>query len=240
MHLTSKDTVFGRSGSMRLLLVEDDLHIQQFLKRALVEAGYQVDAAVNAKAAEALALEGFHDAFIIDLGLPDADGLDLIARLRAQGSSAPVLILSARRSVDDRVRGLEQGGDDYLTKPFALAELLARLRNLMRRSAEVAAEASRLRVGDLELDLIRREARRGGDLLQLTSQEFSLLEYLCRNTGRVVTRTMILDHVWRMRIDTATNVVDVHIYRLRSKVDADGRRPLIHTIRGVGYVLKES
>jgi len=142
--------------------------------------------------------------------------------------------------VDDRVKGLEHGGDDYLTKPFALAELLARLRNLLRRGTSVQAESNRLHVADLHLDLLRREARRGDQLLQLTPQEFSLLEYLCRNAGRVVTRTMILDHVWRMRIDPATNVVDVHIYRLRSKVDSAARRPLIHTIRGVGYVLKDA
>jgi DNA-binding response OmpR family regulator len=239
MHLTSEDTVFGRFEGMRLLLVEDDLHIQQFLKRALVEAGYRVDAAVNAKAGEALAVEGVHDAFIIDLGLPDMDGLELIRRCRAQGSSAPVLILSARRSVDERVRGLEHGGDDYLTKPFACPELLARLRNLLRRSAS-QTESTLLQAADLQLDLLRREARRGDELLQLTPQEFSLLEYLCRNAGCVVTRTMILDHVWRMRIDPATNVVDVHIYRLRSKVDHAAARPLIHTIRGVGYVLKNA
>lgn len=223
---------------MRLLVVEDDVAIQGFLKRALVEAGYQVDTAANAKTGELKALEGVHDAFIIDLGLPDMDGLDLIARCRAQGSSAPVLILSARRSVDERVQGLEHGGDDYLTKPFALAELLARVRNLLRRSSVPGTDPVRLQVADLQLDLVRHEARRGERLLPLTSQEFSLLEYLCRNTGRVVTRTMILDHVWRMRIDPATNVVDVHIYRLRSKVDNNGFTPLIHTIRGVGYVLK--
>jgi len=230
----------GRESPMRLLLVEDDVPIQQFLKRALTEAGYLVDAASTAKAGEAMALQGIHDAFIIDLGLPDLDGLDLIARCRAQGSSAPVLILSARRSVDERVKGLEQGGDDYLTKPFALPELLARLRNLLRRSAVPQSESMRLQAADLQLDLVRREARRGEQLLQLTPQEFSLLEYLCRNEGRVVTRTMILDHVWKMRIDPATNVVDVHIYRLRSKVDHDTPRPLIHTIRGVGYVLKHA
>jgi two-component system copper resistance phosphate regulon response regulator CusR len=225
---------------MRLLLVEDDLAIQDFLRRALIEAGYQVDVACNAKVGEAIALEGIHDAFIVDLGLPDLDGLDLIARCRAQGISAPVLILSARRSVDERVCGLERGGDDYLTKPFALAELLARLRNLLRRSLPTQQEPSKVKSADLELDLIRREARRADEVLQLTPQEFSLLEYLCRNAGRVVTRTMILDHVWRMRIDPATNVVDVHIYRLRSKVDREALPPLIHTIRGVGYVLKNA
>ena len=225
---------------MRLLVVEDDLAIQGFLRRALVEAGYQLDTASDAKTAELKALEGSHDAFIIDLGLPDMDGLDLIARCRAQGSSTPVLILSARRSVDERVRGLEQGGDDYLTKPFALAELLARIRNLLRRSSAPQNDSVRLQAADLQLDLVRHEARRGDQLLQLTPQEFSLLEYLCRNTGRVVTRTMILDHVWRMRIDTATNIVDVHIYRLRNKVDLKTSEPLIHTIRGVGYVLKHA
>ena len=225
---------------MRLLLVEDDAAIAGFLKRALAESGYQVDTASDGKTGQLRALEGIHDAFIIDLGLPDIDGLDLIGRCRAQGISAPVLILSARRSVDERVKGLEQGGDDYLTKPFALAELLARVRNLLRRSSAPQNDTVRLQVADLQLDLVSHEARRGDHVLQLTPQEFSLLEYLCRNAGRVVTRAMILDHVWRMRIDPSTNVVDVHIYRLRTKVDQDKSIPLIHTIRGVGYVLKHA
>jgi two-component system copper resistance phosphate regulon response regulator CusR len=224
---------------MRLLLVEDEVEIQSFLQRSLTEAGYQVEAAGDARTAERMTIESMHDVLVVDLGLPDEDGLSLILRLRQLGLRAPVLILSARRSVDDRVRGLEQGGDDYLTKPFALAELLARLRNLVKRNSSSVAEATRLRVLDLELDLLRREASRSGEILNLTPQEFVLLEYLCRNAGRVVTRSMILDEVWGMRIQPDTNVVDVHIYRLRGKVDTEGRRPLIRTLRGVGYVLKD-
>ena len=224
---------------MRLLLVEDEVDIQSFLRRSLEEAGYEVKAANDGKTAEHLAVEGTFDILIVDLGLPDQDGITLILRLRQLGVRAPVLILSARRSVDDRVRGLEQGGDDYLTKPFALAELLARLRNLLKRNSPPSGEATRIRVQDLELDLLRREASRGGQVLQLTQQEFVLLEYLCRNAGRVVTRAMILDKVWGMRIQPDTNVVDVHIYRLRGKVDGAGLVPLIRTMRGVGYVLKD-
>ncbi len=225
--------------AMRLLLVEDEPEIQSFLARSLGEAGYQVEAALDGGSAEQLAIEGHHDVLIVDLGLPDMDGITLILRLRQRGVTAPVLILSARRTIDDRVRGLEQGGDDYLTKPFALAELLARLRNLLKRHSPTAAETTRLRVLDLELNLLRREASRGDERLQLTQQEFVLLEYLCRNAGRVVTRSMILDQVWGMRIQPDTNVVDVHIYRLRGKVDTQGREPLIKTLRGVGYVLKD-
>lgn len=223
---------------MQLLLVEDDPEIQAFLRHALAEAGYRVDAASDAKTAERIAMESRHDVLIVDLGLPDQDGIGLILRLRQLGVTAPVLILSARRSVDDRVMGLEQGGDDYLTKPFALAELLARLRNLLKRNTP-ATQVTKLRVLDLELDLLRREATRGERILNLTPQEFTLLEYLCRNPGRVVTRSMILDKVWGMRIQPATNVVDVHIYRLRGKVDAEGLPPLIRTLRGIGYVLRD-
>ncbi len=224
---------------MRLLLIEDEVDIQKFLRCSLEEAGYQVEAAADGKTAERLVGEGVYDILIVDLGLPDQDGIGLILRLRQMGVRAPVLILSARRSVDDRVLGLEQGGDDYLTKPFALAELLARLRNLLRRNSPQTNEVTRLRVLDLELDLLRREASRSGQDLQLTPQEFVLLEYLCRNAGRVVTRSMILDQVWGMRIQPDTNVVDVHIYRLRGKVDGKGQQPLIRTLRGVGYVLKD-
>ena len=224
---------------MRLLLVEDELEIQTFLRNSLEEAGYEVDVAGDARQAEQLAMASPHDILIVDLGLPDRDGITLILNLREMGVSAPVLILSARRSVDDRVKGLEQGGDDYLTKPFAMAELLARLRNLLKRNSPSTGEPTRLRVQDLELDLLRREATRGDQTLQLTPQEFVLLEYLCRNVGRVVTRSMILDKVWGMRIQPDTNVVDVHIYRLRGKVDGKGQQPLIRTLRGVGYVLKD-
>lgn len=222
---------------MRLLLVEDELDIQSFLSRSLEEAGYEVQVASDGRTAEKLVSGISFDALIVDLGLPDQDGITLILRLRQCGMRAPVLILSARRSVDDRVRGLEQGGDDYLTKPFALAELLARLRNLLKRNSSPASEVTRLRVRDLELDLLRREATRSGRVLPLTQQEFVLLEFLCRNMGRVVTRSMILEQVWGMRIQPDTNVVDVHIYRLRGKVDGEGQEPLIRTMRGVGYVL---
>lgn len=224
---------------MRLLLVEDERDIQSFLRQALSENGYTVDVAPDGKTALELAAVHLYDIFVVDLGLPDQDGIGLILKLKQMGVHAPVLILSARRSVDDRVRGLEQGGDDYLTKPFALAELLARLRNLLKRNAPQASEATRIRVQDLELDLLRRIATRAGQTLQLTPQEFVLLEYLCRNAGRVVTRSMILDQVWGMRIQPDTNVVDVHIYRLRGKVDGNGQHPLIQTLRGVGYVIND-
>lgn len=224
---------------MRLLLVEDEIDIQSFLKSSLNDAGYHVDTASDGRSAETLALHGNYDILVVDLGLPDQDGISLILKLRRMGVSAPVLILSARRSVDDRVRGLEHGGDDYLTKPFAVAELVARLRNLLKRNAPTGNEATRLRVLDLELDLLRHEAFRAGHALQLTPQEFTLLEYLCRNAGRVVTRLMILDQVWGMRIQPDTNVVDVHIYRLRGKVDGNGQPSLIRTLRGRGYVLND-
>jgi DNA-binding response OmpR family regulator len=224
---------------MRLLLVEDEPEIQSFLKQPLATAGYEVDVAQDGRTAIQLASGNKYDVLIVDLGLPDQDGIDLILQLRRSGIGSPVLILSARRSVDDRVKGLEQGGDDYLTKPFALAELLARLRNLLRRNLAPSEDATRLRVLDLELDFISRRASRGEEVLNLSPQEFVLLTYLCRHAGRVVTRSMLLSEVWGMRIQPKTNVVDVHIYRLRGKVDTEGRDPLIKTLRGIGYVLKD-
>lgn len=223
---------------MSLLVVEDDVEIQNFLKHALTEAGFGVEVASDGRTAEKLAAEKKFEAVVMDLGLPDSDGIDVIGRLRQKDVKAPVLILSARRSVDDRVRGLEQGGDDYLVKPFAMPELLARLRNLIKRGAQ-SSEVTKLKVLDLELDLLRREATRGERVLHLTTQEFTLLEYLVRNAGRVVTRSMILDKVWGMRIQPDTNVVDVHIYRLRGKLDQEGEQPMIRTLRGVGYVLRD-
>ena len=223
---------------MRILLVEDEIEIQGFVKQSLTGAGYDVDTAEDGNTAAVLAAKHVYHGMIVDLGLPDQDGIDLILQMRKSGVTSPVLILSARRSVDDRVKGLELGGDDYLTKPFAIAELLARMRNLLRRNSTQNEDATRLRVHDLKLDLITRRASRGGEVLNLSPQEFVLLEYLCRHAGRVVTRSMLLTEVWGMRIKPDTNVVDVHIYRLRGKVDSEGREPLIKTLRGIGYVLK--
>lgn len=221
---------------MKILLVEDELEIQRFLKRSLLEAGYEVDSAADARTAMKLATEQIHDVLIVDLGLPDQEGIELILSMRGCGITAPVLILSARRSVDDRVKGLEEGGDDYLTKPFALPELLARVRNLLKRTG--LKEESILRVADIELDLIRKEARRRGKSMRLSSNEFSLLECLCRHAGRVVTRSMLLERVWGIQCDPKTNNLDVHMNRLRVKVDAFTREPIIETLRGKGYLLK--
>lgn len=223
---------------MRILIVEDEAEIRGFVARALEEAGFTVDTAESGETALELALESSYALFIVDLNLPDLDGIEVIGRWRARGVDAPVLILSARRSVADRVRGLERGGDDYLPKPFAIAELVARVRALLRRQGGATSAATKLRVADLELDLVEHLARRNGRILDLTPREFQILEILVRNAGRVLTRTMLLDQVWKMRFDPGTNVVDVHIHRLRGKVDRDFTPPLIHTVRAVGYVVR--
>jgi two-component system, OmpR family, response regulator len=222
---------------MRVLIVEDDATIADFVAGGLTEAGYAVDIAPDGERGVELASSGTYDAAIVDIMLPKLDGLALIDRIRARGIRTPVLILSARRSVDDRVKGLQAGGDDYLTKPFAFAELLARLQALIRRSTG-QAEPTRLSIADLTLDLLARVAERAGRAIELRPREFSLLEYLLRNQGRVLTKTMILSHVWGYNFDPGTNVVDVLVSRLREKVDRDFDPKLIHTVRGVGYVLK--
>ena len=222
---------------MRVLIVEDDPTIADFVSGGLAEAGYAVDIAPDGERGVDMAVGASYDAAIVDIMLPRLDGLALIDRIRARGIRIPVLILSARRSVDDRVKGLQAGGDDYLTKPFAFAELLARLQALIRRSTG-QAEPTRLSLADLTLDLLGRGAERGGRAIELRPREFSLLEYLLRNQGRVLTKTMILSHVWGYNFDPGTNVVDVLISRLREKVDRDFEPKLIHTVRGVGYVLK--
>ena len=222
---------------MRVLLVEDDATIAEFVEKGLREAGFAVDWAADGRSGLQKATAEPYDAAIVDVMLPQMDGLALIDALRAKGVRMPVLILSARRSVDDRVRGLQAGGDDYLTKPFAFAELLARVQALIRR-ATGAAEPTRLSAGDLSLDLLTRKVQRGSKAIELRPREFALLEYLLRNAGRVVSKTMILSHVWDYAFDPRTNVVDVLVFRLREKIDKEFPTKLIHTVRGIGYVLK--
>ncbi|BDD94285.1 MULTISPECIES: response regulator transcription factor [unclassified Pandoraea] len=222
---------------MRILVVEDDRKIGAFVITALEQSGFAVDHAEDGVNGLDLALSASYDAAVIDIMLPRLDGLSIIEALRRQGVATPVIILSAKRTVDDRVKGLQMGGDDYLTKPFALAELLARLQALIRR-ATGTTEPARLVVGELVLDLLTREAKRCGQRLDLQPRELSLLEYLMRNVGRPVSKSMILEHVWDYTFDPQTNVVDVLVCRLRNKIDRDFPVKLIHTIRGVGYVLK--
>jgi two-component system OmpR family response regulator len=223
---------------MRLLIVEDDATIADFVRTGLVESGFAVDVASDGIQGLELAIKGGYDAAIVDVMLPQLDGLSLIDRMRARGVRTPVLILSARRTVDDRVRGLQAGGDDYLTKPFAFAELLARVQALIRR-ATGTTEPTRLVVGDLSLDLLSRRAERAGRMLDLRPREFALLEYLMRNPGRVLSKTMILSHVWGYNFNPGTNVVDVLVSRLREKIESSNEPKMLHTVRGVGYVLEQ-
>ena len=223
--------------NVRILVVEDDEKIASFVVNGLKQNGYAVDRSADGERALALARTVAYDAAVVDLMLPKLDGLSLIRQLRAQDIRTPVLILSARASVDDRVKGLQAGGDDYLTKPFAFSELLARVQALIRRATQ-ATEPTRLTVGGLTLDLLTREVRRGGEPVELQPREFALLEYFLRHPNRVVTKTMILEHIFDFSFDPQTNVVDVLVHRLRSKVDPDKQQ--IHTLRGVGYVLRSA
>jgi len=224
---------------MRVLLVEDDSTLADFVANGLREAGFVVDRAADGRTGLQKAAAGPYDAAIVDVMLPQMDGLALIDALRAKGVRTPVLILSAKRAVDDRVRGLQAGGDDYLTKPFDFAELLARVQALIRR-ATGASEPTRLIAGDLTLDLLTRRVHRGAQAIELRPREFALLEYLMRNAGRVVSKTSILSHVWGYNFDPSTNVVDVLVSRLRDRIDKPFAEKLLHTVRGVGYVLRSS
>ena len=223
---------------MRILLVEDDLETARFITKGLKQEGFAVDHAADGETGLHLALSEPYDAAVIDIMLPKRDGLILIDELRRHSVHTPVIVLSAKSSVDDRVKGLQAGGDDYLVKPFAFSELVARLQALIRRATQTT-EPTTITIGDLKIDLVKRKVFRAGKRIDLQPKEFALLEYLMRNAGRVVSKTMIMEHVWDYNFDPQTNVVEARICRLRDKVDRPFDRPLIHTIRGVGYVLEE-
>ncbi|HTZ78745.1 MAG TPA: response regulator transcription factor [Stellaceae bacterium] len=222
---------------MKVLVIEDDREAAAYLVKGLGESGYVVDHAPDGREGLFLATSGSYDALIVDRMLPGMDGLSVIGALRAAEMRTPVLILSALGAVDDRVKGLRAGGDDYLVKPFAFSELLARLEALLRRGGAPAAN-TKLRVDDLEMDLLTRSVRRGGQTIDLLPREFRLLEYLLRHAGQVVTRTMLLENVWDYHFDPQTNVIDVHISRLRQKIDKGFPHALLQTVRGAGYVLR--
>jgi two-component system OmpR family response regulator len=222
---------------MRMLVVEDDVEAQRYLVNGLRESGHVVDDAADGETGLTLALSRPYDVAVIDRMLPKMDGLRLVQELREHGNVTPVLFLSALSEVDDRVKGLKAGGDDYLTKPYAFVELLARIDALMRRR-QPSAVKTRLQVGDLELDLLTRAAKRNGSSIELQPREFRLLEYLMRHAGQVVTRTMLLESVWEYHFDPQTNVIDVHVSRLRAKIDKGFDLPLLQTIRGAGYMIR--
>ena len=221
---------------MRLLVVEDEKKVASFIKQGLEEEGYAVDVALDGEEGLGMALDQVHDLIILDISLPKMDGLQVLKKLRHQKVNTPVLLLTVRATIEDKVLGLDAGADDYLTKPFAFQELVARVRALLRRRAE--AEPALLQIGELILDPARRIVSRSGEKIDLTSKEFALLEYFMRNPGRVLTRTMIIEHVWNYDFDTMTNIIDVYVNYLRKKIDSGPGAKLIHTVRGVGYVLK--
>ncbi len=223
---------------MRILIVEDDAQTAMFISKGLVQEGFAVDCAVNGEDGLHLALTESYDAAVIDIMLPKMDGLSVIDAIRLEGSRLPVIVLSAKTSVDDRIRGLQAGGDDYLVKPFAFSELTARIQALIRRASRVEEPGS-ISVGDLKMDIIRHKVFRDDLEIELQPKEFALLEYLMRNTGRVVSKTMIMEHVWDYNFDPRTTVVESRVCRLREKIDRPFKKNLIHTIRGAGYVLEE-
>ena len=224
---------------MHILLIEDDVLAAEYLVKGLGETGHVVDHAADGEIGLTLALNGRYDVIVVDRMLPGRDGLTIIRMLRADRNQTPALVLSALGEVDDRVEGLRAGGDDYLVKPFAFSELLARLESLARR-VQPLAQKERMQIADLVIDRQKQTVRRAGRLIHLQPREFRLLEYLMRNAGRLVTRTMLLEHVWDFNFDPQTNVIDVQICRLRSKIDKDFDRPLLQTVYGIGYILSES
>lgn len=225
---------------MQLLLIEDDQEAAQYLLKGLRESGYAVDHSTDGEEGLSRASGGRYDLIVTDRMLPHLDGLAVVKRLRREGVRTPVLVLSALGTVDDRVQGLKSGGDDYLTKPFAFSELLARIEALLRRSSAPDAAPTRFKVADLEMDLLSRQVMRGGRQIELTAREFKLLEFLLSHAGQVVTRTMLLERVWDLHFDPQTNLIDVHMSRLRQAVDRGFAKPLIHTIRGTGYVIRDA
>ena len=222
---------------MRVLLVEDEKKVASFIKKGLEEHGYAVDYGSDGKSGLLMALDQIHDLVILDINLPEIDGLTVLREMRAKKVVTPVLLLTVRATIEDKVIGLDTGADDYLAKPFSFEELLARVRALLRRGTDTKSPVFTL--ADLVLDPASRQVYRGGDRIELTSKEFAILEYFMRNSGRVLTRTMIIDHVWDYDFDADTNVVDVYVNYLRKKIDAPYEPKLLHTVRGTGYVLRE-
>jgi heavy metal response regulator len=223
--------------AMRVLIIEDDQQIASFVTKGLRQAGFAVDHVADGEEGLHMATVNPYDVMVVDIMLPGLDGFSVIDRLRSAGNTTPILVLSARGSLDDKLKGFQTGGDDYLTKPFSFSELQARLQALQRRTTR-GQQQSVLEVGDLKMDLLSRNVHRGNRPVELQPREFALLEYLMRNSGNVVSKTMILEHVWDYHFDPQTNVVDVLVHRLRNKIDKDFDTKLLHTVRGVGYVLK--
>jgi heavy metal response regulator len=222
---------------MRILVIEDEKKVLKFLKQGLEEEHYTVDSVGDGEAGYQAALPGNYDLIILDILLPKKDGITLLRELRAKHINTPVLMLTAKTSIEDKVEGLDAGADDYLTKPFSFAELLARVRSLLRRGA--SEKSTMLKVADLHLDTVAHKAKRGERMIELTGKEYALLEYFMRNMNRVLTRTLISEHIWNYNFDTGTNVIDVYINHLRSKIDDGFDKKLLHTVRSVGYVLKD-
>jgi DNA-binding response OmpR family regulator len=229
----------GTMRSMRILIIEDERRLSSFLRKGFEAEAMAVDVAGDGVAGSELARRGDYDAIVLDLMLPGKDGIEVLREIRAAGRKTPILILSARGEVEDRVRGLNLGADDYLPKPFAFLEVLARVRALVRRQSPEGERSPVLEVGDLRLDVMTRKVTRRDREIELTTKEFQLLEYLVRNRNRVLSRVLIIEHIWDMQFDSGTNIVDVVINRLRRKIDDGESVPLIHTVRGVGYVVRE-